>query len=217
MTPDLSIYLVTDTDQATHAGHTMTNVVLEAVAGGVTAVQIREKNGNTRDMLDLVETLARRLPDHVALFVNDRIDVFLAARARGARVTGVHIGQRDLPPQDVRALIGDEPLIGLTANTPTDLAEAATNPARIAYVGIGTVHGTTSKPDAPPPLGVDGVARLAAASPLPALAIGGITPDDVPALRKGGLAGVAVVSWVCAAPDPRAAAAELVRAWECTS
>ena len=217
MTFDPSIYLVTDSGAATRAGRDFVEVVTEAVAGGVTAVQVREKHADARHVLHLVEALAERLPERVALLVNDRVDVFLAARARGLRVTGVHIGQRDLPVDDVRALLGPEPVIGMTANTPAHLAAAASSPARVDYVGIGTVRETASKPDAPPPLGAAGITALARGYALPAVAIGGIVPGDVPALRAGGVAGVAVVSWICASPDPRASARELVTAWEATA
>ncbi|QZY52448.1 thiamine phosphate synthase [Leucobacter tenebrionis] len=214
MTLDLSVYLVTDSAQAARSGRDIVDVVLEAVAGGVTTVQVREKHADTRRVLQLVEALADRLPPRVALFVNDRVDVFLAARAHGARVTGVHVGQSDLPVEDVRALIGAEPVIGLTANTPGDLSATVSSAARVGYVGIGTVRDTVSKADAPPPLGVSGVIALASECALPAVAIGGVTPDDLPALRAGGVAGAAVVSWVCASADPRASARALAAAWE---
>ncbi len=210
---DLSIYLVTDAAQAERAGRDLVDVVAEAVAGGVTAVQVREKHADTEEVVDLVEALARRLPDHVALFVNDRIDVFLAARARGARVTGVHVGQQDLSVEEVRALAGADAVIGLTANTPEDLAAAERSPAGVDYVGIGNVRLTGSKSDAPPALGVEGVVELAGTCSLPAVAIGGIVPADLPALRRGGFAGAAVVSWICASADPGASAAELAHAW----
>ncbi|MGO1853910.1 MAG: thiamine phosphate synthase [Microbacteriaceae bacterium] len=214
MTVDLSIYLVTDSAQTARSGHDIVDVVAEAVAGGVTSVQVREKHADARDVLHLVEALSRRLPAHVALFVNNRIDVFQAARSRGARVTGVHVGQRDLPVEDVRALIGPEPMIGLTANAPGDLAAAEASTARVGYVGIGTVRETDSKPDAPPPLGVSRVAELAQGCSLPAVAIGGIVPVDLAALRSGGLAGAAVVSLICTSPDPRASATQLANAWK---
>lgn len=214
MNLDLSIYLVTDATQAARAGHRIVDVVAEAVRGGVTTVQVREKYADARGVLQLVEALSAQLPEHVALFVNDRIDVFLAARARGARVTGVHIGQEDLTAEDVRAMIGPEPLIGLTANTSAELAAAVASPAGVAYVGIGSVRDTGSKPDAAPSLGVDGVVALARECSLPAVAIGGVLPDDLPALRAGGVAGAAVVSWICAASDPRVAAHQLTQAWK---
>lgn len=216
MTADLSIYLVTDSSQTARSGRRIVDVVLEAVAGGVTAVQVREKHSDARAVLQLVEALADRLPEHVALFVNDRIDVFLAARLRGTggRVSGVHIGQQDLRVEDVRSLIGPQPLIGVTANTRADLHAAAVSRARVDYVGIGTVRETGSKPDAPPPLGVSGVIALARTCPLPAVAIGGVVPADLPALREGGVAGAAVVSRICGSADPRASAHELAAAWK---
>lgn len=213
MTLDLSVYLVTDSAQALRHGRTILDVVTAAVAGGVTAVQVRAKHAPARETLELLDALAERVPTAVGLLVNDRVDVLLAARARGVRVAGVHVGQSDLPVEDVRAMVGPEPVIGLTTSTASEVAAAASSPARVDYVGIGTVRETASKPDAPRPLGTAGVVELARGCPLPAVAIGGIEPDDLPALRTGGLAGAAVVSWVCAAPDPEAAAQQLARGW----
>lgn len=214
MTPDLSIYLVTDAAQARGCGRTLVDTVRAAVAGGVTAVQIRDKHADARDMLELAAVLAADLPPRVALFINDRVDVFLAARLGGIRVTGVHVGQRDLPVATVRAMIGADAVLGLTANTPDAVQAAAASPARVDYLGIGTVRATRSKPDAPAALGIAGVGRLARASTLPAVAIGGIVAADLPALRAEGLAGAAVVSAICAAEDPRTAAAQLAAAWK---
>ena len=213
MSADLSIYLVTNTSQAAAAGHDLADLVAAAVAGGVTAVQVREKDADAGEFLDTVLKVAAVLPEPVALFVNDRVDVFLAARAAGARVTGVHVGQQDLPVAAVRALVGPDALIGLTANTPAELVAAGRELGRVDYVGIGSVHATASKADAAPALGVAGFAGLAGSTSLPAVAIGGVTVADVPGLRAAGAAGVAVISAVCAAPDPRAAALRLARAW----
>lgn len=213
MSADLSIYLVTDKGQATAAGHDLADLVAAAVAGGVTAVQVREKQADAGEFLDTVLKVAAVLPDNVALFVNDRVDVYLAARHAGARVTGVHVGQQDLPVAAVRELVGPDALIGLTANTRTELFAAGREVSRVDYVGIGSVHATASKTDAAPALGVDGFAALATSTFLPAVAIGGVTVADLPGLRAGGTAGVAVISAICAAADPRAAAARLSRAW----
>lgn len=210
---DPSVYLVTDAAQARRAGHDPVAAVVAAVAGGVTAVQVREKRAEARDILAFAEALAQRLPERVALLVNDRTDVFLAARARGARVTGVHIGQDDLPAETVRQLIGPDAVLGLTAQTPQQLAAAAASPARVDYVGVGTVHATRSKPDAPPPLGVAGFAARVRDCPLPAVAIGGIGVADVAPLRRAGAAGVAVVSHICGASDPHRAAQQLAQEW----
>ena len=213
MSADLSIYLVTDKSQAAAAGHDLADLVAAAVAGGVTAVQVREKTADAGEFLDTVLKVAAVLPEPVALFVNDRVDVFLAARRAGARVTGVHVGQQDLPVEVVRDLVGPEALIGLTANTAAELFAAGQEGARVDYVGIGSVHATASKADAAPALGVEGFAALAGATFLPAVAIGGITVTDLPGLRAGGAAGVAVISAICGAADPRAAAARLAEVW----
>lgn len=217
MTLDLSVYLVTDAAQARAHGRTLVDTVRAAVAGGASAIQIREKHADARDVLELAAAIAADLPSRVALFINDRVDVFLAARMRGIRVTGVHVGQRDLPVATVRAMIGAEAVLGLTANTLDAVQAAAASPARVDYLGIGTLRATRSKPDAPPALGIDGIGRLARASTLPAVAIGGIVAADLPALRAAGLAGVAVVSSICTADDPRAAAAQLAAAWSAAS
>lgn len=211
---DLSVYLVTDATLADAAGHDLADLVSAAVDGGVTAVQVREKGGSAREFLGTVCSIAERLPDRVSLFVNDRVDVFLAARERGARVSGVHVGQSDLPIGVVRALIGPDAVLGLSAATVDQLAVAQSSPARVDYVGIGALHATTTKLDAPDPLGHDRLARLVQATSLPAVAIGGVTDADLPALRLAGAAGAAVVSAICSAPDPRAAAERLRRRWD---
>lgn len=212
MIADLSVYLVTDSGAAATAGHDVMEVVRSA-ASGVTAVQIREKDATARGFLDTVQRVSAVLPRDVAVIVNDRVDVFLAARATGARVTGVHVGQSDLPPRAVRALIGPDAVLGLSASTPEELAAAAATGV-VDYVGIGALHTTSTKRDAPPALGHAAFARLAAASPLPAVAIGGVTTADLPLLRRAGAAGAAVVSAICAAADPGRAALELRAVWD---
>ncbi len=214
MNIDLSLYLVTDSRLAAAAGHDLIKVVRNAVVeGGVTAVQVREKDASARDFLDLVLRIAELIPDRVALIVNDRVDVFLAARAVGSRVTGVHVGQSDLPVGAVRDMIGPDAVIGLSASTEEQLWLAASNPAAVDYVGIGALHITRTKTDAPP-LGMKSLARLIAVSQLPAVAIGGVRGCDLPGLRAAGAAGAAVVSAICSVVDPAAAAQELRTAWE---
>lgn len=210
---DLSVYLVTDAAQCAARGRSVAATVALAVAGGVTAVQVREKDAAGRAFLDTVLEVAAVLPEHVALIVNDRVDVFLAARAAGARVTGVHVGQSDLPPQAVRVLVGEEAVLGLSAATPAQLRAAAASPAGVDHVGVGALHVTATKADAPPALGHEGFARLMALGAPPAVAIGGVLPADLPPLRAAGAAGAAAVSGICAAADPRAAAEEYARAW----
>lgn len=209
---DLSVYLVTDSRSASEAGHDL-HSVLRAAGSAVTAVQLREKDATARGFLDTVLRCCAALPAEVAVIVNDRVDVFLAARDAGARVSGVHVGQSDLPAAAARRLIGPDAILGVSASTPAELAAAAQSGV-VDYVGIGALHATRTKADAPPPLGLERFARLVALSPLPAVAIGGVTAADLPALRRAGAAGAAVASAVCGAADPGRAAAELRTAWD---
>lgn len=213
MRADLSLCLVTDAAASAKAGRTVVETVRRAVDGGVTAVQVRDKNSDTRALLELVREVARAVPRDVAVLVNDRVDVFLAARRDLPGLAGVHVGQSDLPVEHVRALVGDEAIVGLSASTLPQLREAAASSAAIDYVGIGAVHPTATKADAPPALGIDGVAQRAAAIPLPAVAIGGIVPGDAAALRAVGLAGIAVASAIGGAEDPAEAARLFSAAW----
>ncbi|GAA1735671.1 thiamine phosphate synthase [Isoptericola hypogeus] len=216
---DLRTYLVTDTALCGDRG--VADVVLAALAGGVTTVQVRDKAASGRDLLALVDAVARAVAGRATVLVDDRVDVFLAARAAGAPVQGVHVGQRDLPAAAVRQLVGPvnpdgtRTVVGLSASTAAELAAAHALPAgTVDYLGVGAVRPTTTKPDHPAPLGVDGFAAVAGATTLPCVAIGGVTADLVGPLRRAGAAGAAVVSAVCAASDPAAAAADLAGAWE---
>ena len=211
---DLSIYLVTDSDMMRTAGHHAVDAVRRAVDGGVTTVQVRDKHADAGATLAYLEALGQALPPSIPVLVNDRIDVYLAARNRGIPVAGVHIGQCDLPARETRAMIGPDAVLGLSAATREELEAAHRSPAAVDYVGIAAVRSTDSKPDHPDALGVEGVIERAGTCPLPAVAIGGVLPDDLPALRTGGLAGAAVVSWICAADDPHTSARVLADAWE---
>ena len=210
---DLSTYLVTDSAQARAAGHDLVDLIYEAVAGGVTIVQLREKDLPARAFLDLVLRVSAAVALKVPVLVNDRVDVYLAAREMGARVAGVHVGQHDLPPAVVRALVGPDAIVGLSAATEDQLSDASVRSAGVDYVGIGALHPTTSKKDAPEQLGHARMAELIALSTLPAVAIGGIGPDDLPLLKAAGADGAAVVSAICGTADPRAAARALADAW----
>ncbi len=184
-------------------------VVDDAVGAGVDVVQLRDKSASARELLRRAVDLADVIRRRCVFLINDRVDVALAARDRGAHVDGVHLGQSDLPPATARRLLGDDAIVGWTANTREHLAAAAREGTALDYLGVGVIRPTSTKPDHPPALGVAGFAALAAATDLPCLAIGGVTAADVPALRAAGAAGVAVVSAVCAADDAAQAVAEL--------
>jgi thiamine-phosphate pyrophosphorylase len=198
---DLSLYLVIGPD--TTMGRPLSEVVLAAIDGGVTVVQLRQKRGTTRAFVEEARALMALLrPLGVPLIVNDRVDVALAASA-----DGVHVGQDDMCPADVRRLVGPSSIVGLSV---TNLAEAhAVDATLVDYVGIGPVFATPTKPDAAPPLGLVGAAELCRALRVPAVAIGGIDCDNVGHVRAVGVQGVAVVSAIGSAAHPGEAAALL--------
>ncbi|NQD42941.1 thiamine phosphate synthase, partial [Glutamicibacter halophytocola] len=155
---------------------------------------------------------ARLTEGKAKLLINDRIDVFLAARAAGAAVSGIHIGQKDIPVRLARQIMG-EGIIGLSASTDAQLAQANLDAEAIDYLGVGAVRATPTKKDHPTPIGLDGFARAASLTSLPCVAIGAITAQDASAIRAGGGAGMAVVRAICNADDPQAASGQLVAAW----
>jgi thiamine-phosphate pyrophosphorylase len=184
------------------------DVVRAAVAGGVTVVQVRDKTASRRDLLALTRAVQAAVPPHVPVVVNDAVDVALLAGA-----DGVHVGQDDLPPAEVRPVIGPDRLLGFSVSSPEELAAALALPAgTLDLVGIGPVRGTPTKPDAARPLGVDGVRELAAAARaagLASVAIGGIDVGTAAEVAATGVDGICVVSAICAAADPAGAAREL--------
>lgn len=206
------IYLVTDTQLCGVRG--VVETVKAAVAAGIRTVQIRDKTASGTDLYDLVFQTGQAVGDVATVLVNDNVDVYLAARADGAIVHGVHIGQNDLSPAQVRAMVGQEAIIGLSANTEGHLNQVHALPGdTVDYLGVGAIRPTSTKPDHPVPLGLAGFQAIVAATRLPCVAIGGVGLADVRLLRGAGAAGVAVVSAICAADDPSRAAADLVKEW----
>ncbi len=205
---DPTLYLVTDS--ALCSPRPVADVVRAAVAGGVTAVQVRNKDASRRDLLTLTRTVQAAVADHpqVAVVVNDAVDVALLAGA-----DGVHVGQDDLPVQEVRALVGPDLHVGLSVSSTTELDVALALPAgTIDLLGLSPIWDTPVKPDAAPALGVAGVTALAAtarAAGMTAVAIGGITVDRAAEAAATGVDGLCVVSAICAASDPAAAARDL--------
>ena len=197
---NLSVYFVTP-DGADDA------LVLAALHGGASIVQLRDKTASDAAMT----AQARRLLPHcraagVSLIINDRLSVALATGA-----DGLHIGQGDGDPRVARAALGPDLILGLSIETEAQLA--AIPPDCVDYIGAGPIRATATKPDAAAPLGMDGLARIAARSPIPTVAIGGIGLADVVALKAAGCAGMAVVSAVSAAASPEDATRALVTAW----
>ncbi|MGO2052722.1 thiamine phosphate synthase [Glutamicibacter sp. 287] len=208
---DLGIYLVANTESC--QPRSTLEVIEGAVAAGVQWVQLRAKNETAREFFELTCAAAELTAGKAELLVNDRIDVFLAARAAGAAVTGIHIGQKDIAVRYAREIIG-EGIIGLSASTDEQLTGANADAKYLDYLGVGAIRATPTKKDHPTPLGIDGFLRAKRLTELPAVAIGSLTAADAAALRDGGAAGMAVVRAICAAEDPQAASAELLDRWE---
>jgi thiamine-phosphate pyrophosphorylase len=207
------IYLVTDTALCGDRG--VVETVRGAVAAGVRTVQVRDKGSSAAELYALVRAVADAVGARAAVLVNDRVDVYLAARSAGAAVQGVHLGQGDLPVEQARELVGPTAIVGLSASSDEHLRRLGRLPPNtVDYLGVGAIHPTTTKSDHPPALGVDGFAAFAAQAPLPCVAIGGVSLADIAPLRRAGAAAAAVVSAVCAAADARSSARSLVAAWD---
>lgn len=200
---DYSLYLVTDRGLA--RGRASVDLVREAVAGGVTCVQMREKDGGTREFIAEARALLAALrPAGVPLIVNDRVDVALAAGA-----DGVHLGQRDMAIADARRLGPPGWIIGISAESLADAIRAEREGAD--YIGVSPVFATPTKPGHAPPLGLAGLRAIRAAVKLPLVAIGGIRAENAREAIRAGADGLAVVSAIVSAESPRAAAARLRR------
>jgi len=196
------LYLVTDRRFQTRE---LVEVVLEVAAGGATMVQLREKDLDTRELLELGAALLAHLrPLGVPLIVDDRVDVALALGA-----DGVHLGRKDLPVGVARRIMGDKYVIGATASTPEEAR--ASEAAGADYLGVGAIFPTATKRDHSPVIGFDGLAKVCRAVSIPCVAISGIARENAAHAIGAGAAGVAVVSAILAAPDVGRAARELRR------
>lgn len=197
------LYLVTDRDLC--GGRPLPDVVRAAVAGGAAWVQLREKNLSTRAFVEEAAAIKTLLaPRKVPLIINDRLDVALAVGA-----DGVHVGQDDMPYPLARAILGKKTIIGLSVETWEDV-EAAEK-WDVDYLGVSPVFATPTKTDTKGSWGLEGIARIRAFSRHPLVAIGGLNAANTGAAVRAGADGIAVVSAICAAPDPLQAARELCR------
>jgi thiamine-phosphate pyrophosphorylase len=195
------LYLVTD--RRFCGARLLEDVVLAAVKGGVSIVQLREKEAATRDFVALAVSLKKLLmPFHVPLLINDRVDVALASGA-----DGVHVGQDDLHPEEARRLLGPGATIGLSVNTLDDASEAEA--FDVDYLAPGPVFATPTKTDASSPWGIEGLKNVRRKTSRPIIAIGGISVSNVSDVVRTGIDGVAVVSAIMAAENPEQAAREL--------
>ena len=203
---DIRLYALVDPARA--GGHALAELARLVADGGATLVQLRDKNSDTRAMVDEARAIKAALaPLRIPLVINDRVDVALAAQA-----DGVHVGQDDMAVADARRLMGAGAIIGLSIKTE---AQAQAAPVDLLdYVGIGGVYATTSKDNPDPPIGLAGLARIGEvlrrrAPKLPLCAIAGIDASNAGATVAAGADGVAVISALSLAASPQDAAREL--------
>lgn len=205
MDVDLRLYALAD--PAVAGGRSLADLAAK-LAKSATLVQLRDKHGSTRVLLEEARALIGVLaPLDIPLLINDRVDVALAAEA-----DGVHIGWDDMPPADARLLLGKTAIIGLSIKT---LQQAQDAPLEhLDYVAIGGVYATTSKDNTSSPIGVEGLREIAAAvrarqPDFPICAIAGINDSNAADVIAAGADGVAVISALSLAPDPAMAARSL--------
>ena len=205
MKPQINYHLYLVTDEVERCRYGLVETVKRAVEGGVTLVQYRSEKLNHEEQKAQVLPLQAYLRSvGVPLIINDNVQLAVEIDAEG-----IHIGQNDMPVAEARALIGPDKILGLTVTTAEQMAKVDTT--MVDNIGCGPVFPTITKDDAPPPMGVEGWAKLARLSPLPIVAIGGLNKERTAAIRATGLAaGVAVVSAICAAEDPTQAAKDLL-------
>jgi thiamine-phosphate pyrophosphorylase len=206
MSVDLRLYALVDPDRS--GGHRLADLARRLVQGGATLVQLRDKTGSTKRMIEEARAIKAALAgSSVPLLINDRVDVALAAGA-----DGVHVGWDDMPVADARRLLGREAIIGLSIKTRAQIEAAPLE--LLDYVCIGGVFETMSKDNPEPPVRPDGFAALAAylrtrAPGMPVGAIAGIDESNAGDVVAAGADGIAVISALSLARDPAQAATRL--------
>lgn len=197
---DYTLYLITD--RKLMSTQTLEQCVEQAIQGGCTLVQLREKDATSREFYNMAVTLRQvtaRL--HVPLIINDRVDIALAVDA-----DGVHVGQSDLPAAVARRLMGEDKIVGVSAGN-LALAQAA-QADRADYIGVGAMFATGTKTDARA-TSIEELRRIRQTVALPIVAIGGITHQTAPLLCGTGIDGLAVVSAIVSQPNITKAAQDL--------
>ena len=200
-TLDLSLYLVTDKSDDVEK---FLKTIEEAIKGGVSVVQIREKTADTLDFYNLALKVKEITEKHdVPLIINDRVDVALAVDAEG-----VHVGQSDMPCDVTRALVGPDKIVGVSAATIEEARKAESDGAD--YIGAGAVFPTATKDDAPKITKKD-LKEIVESISIPVVAIGGITLNNAHELNDTGIAGLSVVSAIMSSENPKKSSEELLK------
>lgn len=191
------LHILTDTVLQSRFSHM--EITRLAIAGGADTIQYRQKSGSTREMIEIARNMKRLCSEAgVTFIVNDRLDVAIAAEA-----DGVHLGQDDFPIPMARDLLGEGRIIGGSAATLDEARKCLSEGA--GYVGFGPVYPTSSKDDAGPVSGIDILKQVVEVIPLPIIAIGGVSAENIPDVMRAGAHGIAVISAVCCQDDPEEA------------
>lgn len=200
MKTDYTLYLVTD--RSLMSTKTLQEAVEQAILGGCTMVQLREKDIESLDFYTLAKDI-KLITDsyHIPLIINDRIDIALSVNA-----AGVHIGQNDIPASVARKIIGKNMLLGVSASSVKEALQAQNDCAD--YLGIGAMFSTGTKTDAKT-VSMEELQHIRKAVSIPIVAIGGISKENAAIFQDMGVDGLAVVSAIIAQPDIKAAAEEL--------
>ncbi|MED3788808.1 thiamine phosphate synthase [Peribacillus frigoritolerans] len=198
---DLSLYLVTEESIAIEE---LTKIIAQSVSGGVSIVQLREKNNSSLSFYKKASALKQLLNElSIPLIINDRVDIALAVGAEG-----IHIGQDDLPLPVVKKMVPEDMIVGVSVSTLAEALEAQRNGAD--YIGVGSVFPTKTKQDATL-MALEDLGEICRGVSIPAVAIGGITADNISALSDSGLSGTAVVSAIMNADNPKTASESLLK------
>lgn len=203
MKPDIDYTLYLCTDRQLMTTETLEESVELAIKGGVSVVQLREKDCSSREFYQLAKAV-KTITDayEIPLIINDRVDIAMAVGA-----DGVHLGQQDIPVRVARDLLGADKIVGATANTAA-LAEKAWR-SGADYLGVGDVFGTTTKVDTRH-ITLEELKAIRAAVQIPIVAIGGVNEENISLLRDTGVDGAAVISAVVGQKDITAAAEKLI-------
>lgn len=197
---DYTLYLCTD--RKLMSTNTLEEAVEQAILGGCSLIQLREKQSSSRELFEMAKRI-KAITDRyrVPLIINDRIDIALAVDA-----AGVHLGQEDIPAKEARRIMGEEKVIGVSART-VELARKAVEDGA-DYLGVGAMFATNTKGNAKV-IGKEKLKEIRAAVSIPIVAIGGINHSNAAQLVDTGINGLAVVSSVIGASDIQAAARKM--------
>ena len=197
---DYTLYLVTD--RSVMSAKSLEQAVEQAIQGGCTVVQLREKYASSREFFETAQRV-KQITDsyHIPLIINDRTDICLAVNA-----AGIHIGQQDLPAKIVRSMVGPDKIIGVSAATLSEAIQAEQDGAD--YLGVGAMFATSTKTNTRP-VTIEQLTQIKQAVQIPVVAIGGIQSSNVTTLTDTGIDGIAVVSAILAQENITHAAEQL--------